>query len=855
MKTKIRKALSAALSVALALTVFSAAAPGSAAAPNVVPSRQNLTLDGVAADVFNAYNIDGNNYFKLRDVALLLGDRFSVGYTKGVITLTTGSVYEPDGSESVGKAGAFSEIIPSNDAVFVNGYETGFDAYKIDGSNYYKLRDLGAMLEFGVAYNEASDTVELTKAPAPSTGDPEASGLSRQTKQLSELTSEEIEEYNEGLSGEVVSDKEKQAAVDAKIDEVIARYIRPGMSDLDKERVIHDWLIINTTYGVCGNIASGEHTPYNLVIMGHGVCSAYARTMKLFMDELGIPCEYVSGYPVGGGTGHAWNRVQIGGVWYELDVTWDEPQTLGGGASLAYEVYSPYSREKLPSGNYKWPDTRFAVEYTYFNRATKGFSHGAYIRDEDATQCKTNMPQETVLNAATLPGRALELGALRGGGPGSYDDDYSDYMYPERHPLFFADMQNLTEKLVSMGVRRDALPVYDADQKQVSVLDVTTRQYMRATLECLQYLKAENIPFSLSYEYYTGKPYTCKYMGGISSSRPLEFGELPIGYVASPSRYFILEGDTNTLIVNLTISMGAQSPGAAQEQPAAVTPETEGANSSALLVAPDWNSYFSSVLAPGETQKTFVSGTSASVYDMKHYAEEWVKAGLDAATYANWRDTLVTLRYSYSSSVPAGRIISQSPASGEPVDFNKGIQITASLGPKTVPDFVGLTLDEAEEMQEYLKEQRHIYISFSHGSDGYKYSDAYPAAGTIWEQSPSAGAPINTADDYVHASVRLSLSLGALPLMPDVTGLDIAGAYDRIREADNLRAEGYKSVAGGYQVNMPVYYDATQEEYSDLVPEDRIISTSPAAGERCDLNDKNFKVTFVISKGPRPVSE
>lgn len=42
-----------------------------ASAANVVASPQNLSVDGVDADC-DKYNIDGSNYFKLRDLAQLL---------------------------------------------------------------------------------------------------------------------------------------------------------------------------------------------------------------------------------------------------------------------------------------------------------------------------------------------------------------------------------------------------------------------------------------------------------------------------------------------------------------------------------------------------------------------------------------------------------------------------------------------------------------------------------------------------------------------------------------------------------------------------------------------------------------
>ena len=60
------------------------------------------------------------------------------------------------------------------------------------------------------------------------------------------------------------------------------------------------------------------------------VCEGYAAAFKAFMDELSIPCKLVSGKASSNGdfTGrvnHAWNRVEVGGVWYQIDVTWDDP--------------------------------------------------------------------------------------------------------------------------------------------------------------------------------------------------------------------------------------------------------------------------------------------------------------------------------------------------------------------------------------------------------------------------------------------------------------------------------------------------------------------------------------------------
>ena len=78
------------LPIILTLLLVCIAAPYASAA-NVVASPQNLSVDGVDADC-DKYNIDGSNYFKLRDLGDALG--FTVDYdadSNTAIVLSKGS--------------------------------------------------------------------------------------------------------------------------------------------------------------------------------------------------------------------------------------------------------------------------------------------------------------------------------------------------------------------------------------------------------------------------------------------------------------------------------------------------------------------------------------------------------------------------------------------------------------------------------------------------------------------------------------------------------------------------------------------------------------------------------------------
>lgn len=128
-----------------------------------VLSSQKLTVDGLSIEC-EKYNINGNNYFKLRDLALLLngtGSQFSVGWDDATKTVSiyTGEEYAPNGSELVIGADQSSTAAPSKQTIMINGIKRDdFSVYNIGGNNYFKLRDLGSALNFSVGYDAATRT-------------------------------------------------------------------------------------------------------------------------------------------------------------------------------------------------------------------------------------------------------------------------------------------------------------------------------------------------------------------------------------------------------------------------------------------------------------------------------------------------------------------------------------------------------------------------------------------------------------------------------------------------------------------------------------------------------------------------
>ncbi|WP_442602368.1 hypothetical protein [Paenibacillus sp. KN14-4R] len=130
------------------------------------PTASKVVVNGKEV-AFEAYEIGGSNYFKLRDLAQAIkgtDKQFSVEWdgAKNAISLTGGKAYQSDGSELVVSANPTAKDAKVTSAkVYVNGKEVAFQAYEINGSNYFKLRDIGKVIDFGVAWDANANSIGI----------------------------------------------------------------------------------------------------------------------------------------------------------------------------------------------------------------------------------------------------------------------------------------------------------------------------------------------------------------------------------------------------------------------------------------------------------------------------------------------------------------------------------------------------------------------------------------------------------------------------------------------------------------------------------------------------------------------
>lgn len=137
-------------------------------APNYQVSVQNLYVNGTAKTL-NAVNIKGNNFLKLRDLAYLLNGtskQFNVTYTESTNTAHIHSLtaYVNDPQNPVNQPITLTRPQLSSQKVTLDGSTAYPIAYNVAGSNYVNLRQVCAMLDIGLTYSAATNTVTITTA-------------------------------------------------------------------------------------------------------------------------------------------------------------------------------------------------------------------------------------------------------------------------------------------------------------------------------------------------------------------------------------------------------------------------------------------------------------------------------------------------------------------------------------------------------------------------------------------------------------------------------------------------------------------------------------------------------------------
>ncbi len=120
--------------------------------------------------------------------------------------------------------------------------------------------------------------------------------------------------------------EEMRAELKTETDKIFS-LMTEDMMDWEKALIVHDAIISMCDYDTEASSEKVIRNIYDFFTQKKGVCQAYSLAYKYIMDQCGIPCFIVNSDEMH----HAWNVVEIGGKYYHVDLTWDDPLYDGSG--------------------------------------------------------------------------------------------------------------------------------------------------------------------------------------------------------------------------------------------------------------------------------------------------------------------------------------------------------------------------------------------------------------------------------------------------------------------------------------------------------------------------------------------
>ncbi len=130
-----------------------------------VPTASKVIVDGENIS-FDAYLINDNNYFKLRDLATVVNGtqkQFEVTWdgNKRAINLISSQAYTKVGGELTKGTGVKETPQRNTAIIYKDGVEVNLLAYTINDLNYFKLRDIAKAFDIGVTWDGVTQTVGI----------------------------------------------------------------------------------------------------------------------------------------------------------------------------------------------------------------------------------------------------------------------------------------------------------------------------------------------------------------------------------------------------------------------------------------------------------------------------------------------------------------------------------------------------------------------------------------------------------------------------------------------------------------------------------------------------------------------
>lgn len=173
----------------------------------------------------------------------------------------------------------------------------------------------------------------------------------------------------------------KKSKIDAAVKTIVAKSIKKNMSDLEKVKAIHDYLVLNVEYDyknyLNNKVPADSYQTYGALINKKAVCDGYSKSMQVLLKKAGIASIYVTG--TADGEDHSWNLVKVNGKYYHVDTTWDDPvPNKKGVVNYNYFLLTNNQLKK----DHKWTESDYpnatSGQYNYFHNMENMIEKSGY---------------------------------------------------------------------------------------------------------------------------------------------------------------------------------------------------------------------------------------------------------------------------------------------------------------------------------------------------------------------------------------------------------------------------------------------------------------------------------------------
>ncbi|MBQ8902799.1 MAG: hypothetical protein IJY73_00685, partial [Oscillospiraceae bacterium] len=189
------------------------------------------------------------------------------------------------------------------------------------------------------------------------------------------------------------------SAMDTQVDSIVA-----GATGTDYEKIkyFNKYLTENNEYNTVvtagGEVPDGAAEALCAILGNDGsagpVCEGYSRAFKVLCDVAGITCVLTDGTEDGGA--HMWNYAKVGGDWYAVDVTWNDPTGGESGKLSGFEN----ENYLLVGSDTRIDSEAFSDSHIVSNKASlagPSFTNGPVLSDEAYTPSANEKEYEAVI--------------------------------------------------------------------------------------------------------------------------------------------------------------------------------------------------------------------------------------------------------------------------------------------------------------------------------------------------------------------------------------------------------------------------------------------------------------------------